>query len=71
MKTIEQKQRPGEESVTDEIIQKCKSDNVDIVSVPHLEIKLKQMMINAKTKVVQIPFKITTQICLLGYFNDL
>lgn len=64
------KQRPGEESVIDKDKEKDKSDNVDILSVPALEKLLETMLINAKTKVVKIPFSSTTRVYLHEHFND-
>lgn len=71
LRTRKPRQRPGEESVSDREKEKDKSDNVDILSVPALEKLLETMMINAKTKVIKIPFASTTRVYLLEHFNDL
>ncbi|VVC43512.1 Methyl-CpG DNA binding,F-box domain,Leucine-rich repeat domain, L domain-like,DNA-binding domain [Cinara cedri] len=48
-----------------------KSDNVDILSVPSLQGWLDSMMVNAKTKVIKIPFSATTRAYLSEQFDDL
>jgi len=63
------RRRPGEESTSD--LDKDTSDNVDILSVPALEKLLETIFLNAKTKVVKVPFTATTRVYLTDHFNDL
>lgn len=69
LRTRKPRHRPVKESDKDK--DKDKSDDVDILSVPTLEKLLESMMINAKTKVVKVPFSATTRVYLLEHFNDL
>lgn len=69
LRTRKPKPQPGDLAVTD--IDKDKSDNVDILSVPALQKLLQTMMINAKTKVIKIPFSATTRVYLTEHFEDL
>lgn len=66
LRTRKPKHRPGENASEDEV-----QDNVDILSVPALETLLETMMIGAKTKVLKVPFSLTTRVYLSEIFNDL
>lgn len=63
------KPRFGDEHVNEK--DKDKSDNVDILSVPALQKLLETMMLNARTKVVKVPFSGTTRVYLTEHFSDI
>lgn len=69
LRTRKPKQRPVEGPVTE--VDKDKSENVDILSVPALETLLVQSLKKAKTKVIKVPFSATTRVYLSEHFNDL
>ncbi|CAI6373174.1 unnamed protein product [Macrosiphum euphorbiae] len=62
-------QRPGDEVTLKK--KKDELDNLDIFSVPHLEKLLDNMMPDAKTKVIKVPFSETGRVYLSELFNDL
>lgn len=70
LRTRKPRQPLGEEPLSSEKDQD-KSNNVDILSVTALETLLETMMVNAKTKVIKIPFSSTTRIYLAEQFKDL
>jgi len=69
LRTRKPKGKVEEKATTEK--EKDKSDNVDILSIPALEKLLETMMLNAKTKVIKVPYSTTTRVYLSEHFNDL
>lgn len=67
LRTRKPKQRSSEERALEN--EKVISDNVDILSVDGLEKLLKTILVDAKVKIVKIPFAKTTRTYLSEHFD--